>query len=150
MKLLSVHALEVLEHGGVEHAVCGGVAMVVHGVDRKISDVDILIRYEDLDRAAAVVVAAGYRPARKESTWIDKGTDRFRWSRKFHKTVCGKRCRLDLIVLGPSFDGVWGSRETARWGGGCVSVVSRDGLVTMKSVTGREKDAADIEALSCV
>lgn len=54
---------------------------------------------------------------------------------------------LDLIVVGPGLEEVWGSRIVVPWRERNVSIVSRLGLVTMKRLAGRPQDLADIAAL---
>ena len=40
-----------LERSKIDYALCGGLAVVVHGYPRMTKDIDILIRPEDLDHA---------------------------------------------------------------------------------------------------
>jgi hypothetical protein len=54
---------------------------------------------------------------------------------------------LDLLLVCPDYEPVWASRVVSSWRGQAVSVVSRDGLATMKRIAGRPQDLADIARL---
>lgn len=49
-----------LNKNGIEYAVCGGLAMAVHGFARATLDIDVLIRPESLEQAYEVGKANGY------------------------------------------------------------------------------------------
>lgn len=42
---------DCLERSKIDYALCGGLAVVVHGYPRMTKDIDILIRPEELDHA---------------------------------------------------------------------------------------------------
>ena len=54
---------------------------------------------------------------------------------------------LDLMLVAPVFEPVWNDLETVSLGEIAIKVVSKKGLITMKSVAGRPQDIADIDAL---
>ena len=41
-----------LEEAGVPYAVCGGLAVTLHGATRATKDIDLLVREEDVERIA--------------------------------------------------------------------------------------------------
>ena len=43
-----------LERNGIEYAVCGGLALTIHGFTRATFDIDVLIREESLEKAYQV------------------------------------------------------------------------------------------------
>ena len=55
---------------------------------------------------------------------------------------------LDMILVTDAIRNVWETRLRATLEGGKLSVVSRDGLVTLKQISGRPQDLADIFALT--
>lgn len=55
---------------------------------------------------------------------------------------------LDVLWLNPKLQAVWDDRERVSWQGGTLSVVSRDGLITLKLTAGRAQDLVDIQSLS--
>ena len=54
---------------------------------------------------------------------------------------------LDLLLVGPDIQTVWESRLVAEFNGRQISVVSRDGLRTLKLISGRKQDLIDLEQL---
>ena len=54
---------------------------------------------------------------------------------------------LDLIVLTPTLLSVWDSRQQVEWAEGRFWVVSREGLIAMKSLRRSGQDMDDIKHL---
>ena len=54
---------------------------------------------------------------------------------------------LDLLLVGPDIHAVWESRLVAEFNGRMISVVSREGLRTLKLISGRKQDLLDLEQL---
>ena len=49
-----------LERNGIEYAVCGGLALAIHGFARATLDIDILILAENLEKAYQVAAKKGF------------------------------------------------------------------------------------------
>jgi hypothetical protein len=140
--------IDGLERGGIPYALCGGLALAVHGHPRATMDIDILVRSEHVADALAVARAAGFDvPARKMVFGLRTGTPREiqRVSKLDPET--NELMSLDLLLVCPDYEPVWASRVVSSWRGQAVSVVSRDGLATMKRIAGRPQDLADIARL---
>lgn len=45
---------------GIDHAVCGGLAVMIHGFIRATEGIDLLIEESDLDKARAAAAACGF------------------------------------------------------------------------------------------
>ena len=54
---------------------------------------------------------------------------------------------LDMLLVTPQIQQIWDARVRADWEGGKLSVVSREGLIALKKLSGRPQDLADISAL---
>jgi hypothetical protein len=54
---------------------------------------------------------------------------------------------LDLLLVTPAIQKIWTSRVEADWEDGTLSVVSRAGLIELKTLRGSPQDIADIVAL---
>ena len=54
---------------------------------------------------------------------------------------------MDLLLLPEFLEEVWQSRETYELDGVLITVVSVDGLITMKKIAGRHQDLGDVEQL---
>jgi hypothetical protein len=135
-----------LSRAGVDHALCGGVAVIIHGYPRLTRDIDILIREEDLDRAQKALESSGYTlPSGILPFDIGKPTER----RIFRVTkVEGKEyLTIDLVLVSPFLKDVWRGREEHVVEGRTLPVVSKSGLIDMKRAAGRPQDLADIAQL---
>ena len=58
-----------------------------------------------------------------------------------------ERLPLDLIVVTPPVEIAWSAREKVRWKGKDLWVVSREGLMAMKSWRGSGQDQDDLRKL---
>lgn len=58
----------LLEEAGIQHAVCGGVAICLHGYQRNTIDLDLIIHAEDAQAIQALLIEAGleWLPETKE------------------------------------------------------------------------------------
>lgn len=135
--------LAVLAEREIEYAVCGGMAMAIHGYLRATVDIDLLIRPEDEERVYAAVEPIGYT-FRAMPMRLDKGAMEIR---RVTKLVEGDPLMLDLLLVTAQSEGVWRNRQTMTWRGKPVSVVSPEGLIALKLSRSSLQDLADIERL---
>jgi len=138
--------IDALSGHGVEYALCGGIAVAVHGYPRFTKDIDLLVRAEDLDAALAAVGDAGFT--------VQGGRIPFRLGQpdeqivyRVNKVLGRDVLTLDLILVGAPLEGVWQDRREAEWQDRRVTIVSREGLGKMKRVAGRGQDILDLEKL---
>lgn len=129
---------------GIEHAVCGGLAIAIHGVVRATVDIDLLIRPESLADAVDTAATLGYDIRGTDISFKERAVEIRRVSKIDED---GEVLSLDLMLVTESFEGVWLSRESIDYSGNNLCVVSRDGLIEMKRLAGRPQDLADIERL---
>ena len=54
---------------------------------------------------------------------------------------------LDLLLVTPAILPAWESRQEVAWEHGTLRVVSRDGLIALKSLRGSGQDLEDIMRL---
>lgn len=130
-----------LNDAGVEYALCGGLAVAVHGHARATQDIDLLVRADQIPAAVQVATALGFDlpalPMQMGATPIT------RRSRIVGTTVLP----LDLLHTSPETDDVLSTRIAVPWRGGILWSVSREGLIRMKRLAARPQDLADIAAL---
>ena len=111
-------------------------------------DIDLLIRSDVVADAIAAAKRAGFDiPARKVTFGLRAGNPREiqRVSKLDPET--GGLLALDLILVNPELEQVWVTRTTVNAGERRMTVVSRDGLATMKRIAGRPQDLADLAKL---
>jgi hypothetical protein len=138
--------LDALAAGGVEHAVCGGFAVAIHGYPRLTKDIDLLVLESDLARARAALTTAGFT---LDSGLLEfgAGTPNERRLWRLSKAEGEDLVTVDLLLVGPSLVDVWRSREEHQLRQRKVTVVSRAGLATMKRLAGRPRDIDDLRQL---
>jgi hypothetical protein len=134
--------LAELERHGVPYAVAGALALAIHGVPRATTDIDLLVRRDDVEATLEVARARGFRVQALPMRFSD-GLE-VRRSSKVDATVM---LTLDLLLVNENLEPVWASRERVATERGDVWVVSRQGLIEMKAWAGREQDLADIRRL---
>jgi hypothetical protein len=134
--------LSELERQGVPYAVAGALALAIHGVPRATTDIDLLVRRDDVEASLKVASARGFGVRALPMRFAD-GLE-VRRSRKIDGAVM---LTLDLLLVNENLEAVWASRERVATERGSVWVVSRQGLIAMKAWAGREQDLADIRRL---
>jgi acetolactate synthase regulatory subunit len=134
--------LAELERHSVPYAVAGALALAIHGVPRATTDIDLLVRRDDVEAILEVARARGFRVQALPMRFSD-GLE-VRRSSKVDATVM---LTLDLLLVNENLEPVWASRERVATERGDVWVVSRQGLIEMKAWAGREQDLADIRRL---
>jgi len=134
-----------LEEHGIDYAVCGGLAMAVHGLPRATVDIDLLILAERLEEARSVVRSLGYTIEAQPMTF-HKGAIEIRRLSKIDPSD-GDLLMVDFLLVTPAVEAVWNNRIRVASPKGSVSVVSREGLIALKSFRRSAQDMADIERL---
>lgn len=134
--------VRALEARSIEYALCGGVALAIHGAPRATQDIDLLLRPEEIDRMREAARACGFT---LESFPMDFSSGLT--IQRFTKLVEGVPLMLDVLFVAGALESVWAGRQTTAFEGGVVRVVSREGLVALKLAAGRPQDIADIKRL---
>jgi len=136
--------ISALAEHGIEYAVCGGLAMAVHGFPRATVDIDLLVRPEAEEHVYAAVGPLGFR-IRANPMHFDQGRMEIRRVSKIDPA--GDTLMLDLLLVTPAFESVWRDRTTIESDFGPISVVSRQGLIELKSGRMSGVDQDDIKRL---
>ena len=134
-----------LEKQEIDYALCGGMAMAVHGRLRATIDIDLLILSDSQDDVLAIAQSLGYNIRGKDLSFANGAVEIRRVSKIDPDD--GELLSLDLLLVTPQILEMWESRIKAEWEGGKLSVVSASGLIALKQLRGSGQDLADIEAL---
>jgi len=142
-----LHAIcRVLEDAAVPYAVCGGIAVTIHGATRSTKDIDVLVESGDVQRVLGLLAPLGYTIVALPMTF-DAGTARERHVQRVSKLEGGDHLVVDLIVADAAFRGLLTDRVAVELPAGRLNVVSLDVLLKMKRLAGRAQDVADLEKL---
>jgi len=131
---------------GVSYALCGGLAMAVHGHARATEDIDVLVQEETLPSAIEAADRAGFS---FETGWLEfrSGTPQEQRIFRLLKPGASGSIVLDLLIVNQTLETTWRSRQQFQRSGRTLSVVSTGGLIEMKRLSGRQRDLSDIERL---
>jgi hypothetical protein len=142
-----LHAVAAaLAGAGIRYAVCGGVAVTIHGAVRSTKDLDILVAPADLPRALDAVRPLGYVFVAIPMTF-DEATERERHVQRVSKIEGSEHLVLDLMLADAGLATTLDDREIVELPTGPIAVVSRATLIRMKRLAGRNQDLADLEKL---
>ena len=138
--------VDALDKNGIDYAVCGGIAVALHGYSRFTKDIDLLVREEDVDAIKTIASKLGFLED-AGAIAFDKGAPNERVVHRISKIEANNILTLDLIQSRPAFEDVWTDRELFQWQDGQIQVVSANGLAKMKRLAGRDQDLLDIKQL---
>jgi hypothetical protein len=137
--------VEAFDAAGVEYALCGGMAVAVHGLVRATKDIDVLVPEDQLDKARRVALDRSFT-FEAHDMWFDEHRLLMKRLSKADP-ASGDLLSLDILVVNASLEEAWRTRmlvtvdETNFW------VVSREALIGLKAARGNAQDRADIEFL---
>jgi hypothetical protein len=138
--------VDALTRGGVDYAICGGIALAIHGHPRFTKDIDLLVRLEDVDAVLAAVATRGFDLLAAPMAF-GAGTPQERHVRRVSKAEGAELLTLGLLIVSPALDEAWRGRGAVEWRGRRLRAVSASGLVHMKRLAGRDQDLLDVKKL---
>lgn len=142
-----LHAISrTLREHEIPYAVCGGVAVTMHGATRTTKDIDLLVPSDRIQEVLEALRPLGYLFPALPMTF-GKGTGRERSVQRVTKVVGEEHLVIDLIAAAAAFEGLLDDRLEVPLPEGPVCLVSLRSLATMKRLAGRPQDLADLIAL---
>lgn len=135
-----------LEQQQIAYAVCGGLAVTIHGRPRLTVDIDIVVPKAFMDKAIELAASVGFD---MNEGWVplpknDVGIDRLC---RLTKVEGEEFLTLDLLEADSDTNRLFASREKISLGDHEIMVMSKDAIIEMKSRSARTKDVLDIEML---
>jgi hypothetical protein len=134
-----------LSERGIDYAVCGGLAVSVYSEPRATVDIDLLIHPDDFETAKATVRDLGYTIEAFPMTFAQGAVEIRRLSKL--DPEAGDVLTLDLLLVTPEIVDVWDSRSQVQSEHGPLWLVSRRGLIALKSLRANGQDLDDIKRL---
>ena len=131
----------------VPYAICGGIAMSIHAHPRATIDIDLLAPPDAVVKIVDALLPLGFVRRERAPTRLARGEVVMH---RLTKIVPGdpEVLVLDVIEVQPGATALaWQTRGSAEWEGHAVTVVSRDGLISLKRLRGSPQDIADISLL---
>jgi len=134
-----------LERDRIEYALCGGLAMAVHGYVRATVDIDLLVLSDQLESVIEVAQRLGYDLKSSPMEFADGKVVIYRATKAFPGSE--DYLSVDLVLVTDEIRSIWESREKVKLTHGILTVVSRQGLIELKQLRGNKQDMADIDRL---
>lgn len=137
---------ETLNREKIDYAICGGWAMAIHGLPRATIDIDLLVLTKDLEKVWNAAQNLGYDVEGLPLHFHDSVIEIRRISKIDKESK--KLFTLDFLLVTEELKDVWENRELIEWEDGTTWTVSREGLIKLKKISGREQDLLDVKNLS--
>lgn len=147
-----------LHHENARYLIVGGLALNIHGVERATMDIDLMLAMDagNLEAFRRAVESLGMTPvlpvAMKQ--FADPATLQL-WIDEKHMLAFALRPRepsaptLDILVAPKiAFETAWARHLEKDLGDVPIHVVHIDDLIELKTGTGRQRDVADVFALT--
>ncbi|MCU0698738.1 MAG: hypothetical protein MUC96_19730, partial [Myxococcaceae bacterium] len=130
----------------VPYALCGGLALAIHGHPRATKDIDLLVPAEAVEPALRAAAQAGFTlRAGPIPLGVKSPTPQTLF--RATKVSVGSHVTTDVLQVSESYAQAWALREVIEWRGRRLSLLSRSGLIAMKRLSTRAKDLADVITL---
>lgn len=137
---------DVLSAAQIDYAICGGLAVAIHGRPRMTVDIDLLIPSEQITSAVDAVAKIGFDDV---TGWVVLPSSTLGIERLYrvNKFAGNNFLTLDLLEVDSTSNPIFRSRQAFKIANQVIHVLSRDALITMKANTGRTQDKLDVELL---
>ena len=129
----------------IEYAICGGIAMAIHGFLRTTVDIDIVILQENIQITKQVLHKYGYSIESNLMNFSNSDTIIHRITKL--DPVSEDFLVLDILEVTNSMKEIWDNRIQIDWTFGSISVIDKKGLIAMKKKRNSKIDQEDIERL---
>jgi hypothetical protein len=134
------------ERAQIAYAVCGGLAVAIHGRPRLTVDIDIVVPKPAMDKAIELAASVGFA---MQEGWVPLPKNDLGIDRLFRLTKIERQefLTLDLLEADSDTNRLFASRERISLGDDEIAVLSKSAIIEMKSRSDRTKDRLDIEML---
>ncbi len=134
-----------LDRAGISYALCGGLALAIYGIPRATLDIDLLMLAENVDAAKQTLGKAGYRLPASVIHFAENRVLIHRLTKK--DPVSEDYLSIDILEVTEALTQVWENRVSVTWEDGRLSTVSKQGLITLKTLRSSGQDRDDIRKL---
>ncbi|MBN2401955.1 MAG: hypothetical protein JXN64_06125 [Spirochaetes bacterium] len=140
--------IKKLYEKNIEYALCGGLAMAVYALPRATLDIDVLIEPDSLEKAIAAASEIGFNINAVPMELHNGKIIIYRITKIEAET--SEHLILDILLVTPEISKVWKDRLKIEWEGGILTVISPEGLITLKSLRNSGQDQDDIQYLRSI
>ncbi len=139
--------VDALTASSIPYAVCGGLAVAIHGRPRMTVDIDLVVPAEFVEQAAKVAAKVGFDDV---TGWVNLPKRELGLNRLYrvNKIQGNDFLTLDLLEIDSIDNPLMADIEVFDLESSQLSVLSKSSLIKMKQGTGRTQDTLDIEMLT--
>src|SRR5918995_537638 len=102
-----------LDRNQIDYALCGGLALAIHGRARATVDIDLLLPSDSLGAAKDIAAELGYNIRGLDMSFA-KGAVEIRRLSKID-SESGHVLSLDFLLVTPQIQAVWDRRGESEW-----------------------------------
>lgn len=139
--------IAALNEADLPYALCGGVAVGLHGFLRATEDIDLLVPRDYVPLVKQVAKQAGFRVQNPNPIVFSAGREDETVVHRVSKFSGEESLVLDLIEVGEANRFAWKSRRAHSVSGARVWAIGKNALIRMKRKAGRPQDLFDVEGL---
>ena len=139
--------IDCLNKADLPYALCGGLAVALHGYVRATKDIDLLVPTAYVPIIIQAAKTVGFRVANPHPMVFGAGTPREATVHRVSKFEGEDHMVLDILEVNPSNRAAWKGRRAYKFEGHKLWAITRPALIAMKKEAGRLKDLVDIHGL---
>ncbi len=136
-----------LEEAGLDYALCGGLALAIHGFPRATRDIDFIINPDDLPAIRQAIKRIGFT-IDGGILILKKGTEHEFQLWRISRSAGPDLSTIDFILVRSWLLEIWERRQQFVVSDRTLTVVNVDGLRKMKIISARPQDLADLDRLN--
>ncbi len=150
--------LKAFQDSGVRYVLVGGLAVLLHGIDRLTADIDLVVDLapEQASKAVGTLLDLGFMAnAPVDARLFAETKVRERWRKEFGMLVLSfwdpenRRPTVDLFADYPmDFELLYGDSVSVPLAATTVRIASLEHLIAIKRAAGRPKDLEDAARLA--
>lgn len=139
--------IDCLNKADLPYALCGGLAVALHGYVRATKDIDLMVPAAYVPVVVQAVKSAGFRVVNPHPMIFGPGTAREATVHRVSKIEGEEHMVLDILEVNSSNRPAWKGRRAYAFEGRKIWAITKPALIAMKKNAGRPKDLIDIEGL---
>jgi hypothetical protein len=139
--------IDCLNMADLPYALCGGLAVALHGYVRATKDIDLMVPAAYVPVVVQAVKSVGFRVVNPHPMIFGAGTVREATVHRVSKFEGEEHMVLDILEVNSSNRPAWKGRRAYAFEGRKIWAITKPALIAMKKNAGRPKDLIDIEGL---
>ena len=137
--------IQELNKNNIDYALCGGLAVSLHGFVRATVDIDMIILIESINEVRRILTKLHYFLESPPMSFLNKKIHIFRFTKIEQES--GDFLPVDLLILDEQLNHIWNYKQTYLLENIPIQALNKEGLVELKKLRNSYQDKQDIEKL---